>query len=297
MSRKCEYCEELFSTNRALKSHQKSAQYCIQIQKRMGLDPKCEEYMCNCGQKFTIKGSLTRHKAKCKVVENEESKQTIIIDNRTINNITNNTINNNISNTLNHNTINNIHVDVHPFTIDKLTSEYIISKLTPVITKEAMKAGVGHITELIIELLLKNDGKYCYWCTDKSRKQFKMLINSDGEISVKDDPNAINLRSIMSFPLKFITLPFAADKKAGKSVMDTHEEFRDLKMNGDGWVTSLSSGLPKTPDGVDPQIMARAELEAADPEKLEQMAKLEEQVKLNKRRMRMAKMGITDDDL
>jgi len=292
MPHKCEHCGEYFSAKCSLKLHQKSAKYCLEIQKDKGLNLDCEEYKCDCGHVFALKGNLTKHKTRCKFMfdEKEESKQTVIINKGTVNNI-NNTISGN------NNTINNIHVDVHPFTVDKLTSEYIISKLTPVITKEAMKAGAGHITELIIELLLKNDGKYCYWCTDRSRKQFKMLINSDGEVSVKDDPNAINLRTIMSFPLRFMTLPFAADKNAGKSVMDTHEEFRDLKVNGDGWVTTLSSGLPKTPNGVDPQIMARAELEATDPEKLKQMVRLEEQVKSNKRRMRMAKIGIFDEDL
>jgi hypothetical protein len=220
MPNKCEYCNENFSTNRSLKLHQKTARYCLQIQQNRGLKTECEEYKCNCGHVFTVKGSFVRHKKKCNFTEDEDSKQTIIINNGTVNNIVNNTINN------------NIRIDVHPFTVDQLTSKYIISKLTPVITKEVMKAGISPITELIIELLLKNDGKYCYWCTDKSRKQFKMLINSDGEMSIKDDPNAFNLRTIISFPLKLITLPFAADKKASQSTIDTYNELQNIRLQG-----------------------------------------------------------------
>jgi len=284
MPSKCEHCGESFSTNRSLKLHQKSAQYCLQIQRRRGLEPESENYECTCGQKFTLKGNLTRHQTRCTISENE-TKQTIIINNNGTINVTNNTTN-------------NIRVDIHPFTVDRLTKEYIVSKLTPVITKEVMKAGITSITELIIELLLKNDGKYCYWCTDKSRKQFKMLINSDGEVSVKDDPNAFNLRTIISFPLSLITLPFAADKQASKSVIETYEEIQNVKLDGSSLAMALASGLPKTPEGgVDPQLQARAELEASDPEELERMAKLKKQVKANKRRQEMVKMGILDDDL
>jgi hypothetical protein len=49
-------------------------------------------------------------------------------------------------------------------------------------------------------------------------------------------------------------------------------------------MTALASALPKNPEGIDPQIQARAELEASDPEKLEQIAKLEKQLEENKRR-------------
>ena len=289
MSRKCEYCGEYFSTSRSLKLHQKSAQYCLQIQRNKGLKPEYEEHRCDCGHIFSLRGNLVQHRKKCKfITEKEESKQTVIINNGTVNINTNNTINN---------TTNNILIDVHPFTVDKLTSEYIVSKLTPVITKEVMKAGINPITELIIELLLKNDGKYCYWCTDKSRKQFKMLINSDGEVSVKDDPNAFSLRTIISFPLKLITLPFAADTTVGKSTLETYNEIQNIKLQGSSFMTALASALPKTPDGIDSQIIARAELEASDPEKLKQIAKLEKQLEVNKRRRRMAEMGIFDDDL
>ena len=286
MPYKCEHCGESFSTNRSLKSHQKSARYCLQIQNRKGLNPECEEYTCNCGRSFTSKRNLSKHKTKCEFDNDEKLQQTVVNNGGIVNNIINN-----------NGTINNILVDVHPFTIDHLTSEYIVSKLTPVITKEVMKAGINPLTELIIELLLKNDGKYCYWCTDKSRKQFKMLINSDGEVSVKDDPNALNLRTIISFPLKLITLPFASDTKAGKSTLETYDEIQNIRLQGSSFMTALASALPKSPDGIDPHIKARAELEASDPEKLAQIAKMEKQLEINKRRKRLAEMGIHDDDL
>lgn len=290
MPQKCEHCGEYLATKCSLKSHQETAQYCLNIQKRKGLEPKYTEYKCDCGHVFTLKRNFTRHKTRCKFIPSSLSEnQTITAINERSISIVNNTIN-----TVN-NTVNNILIDVHPFTINQLTADDIVSKLTPVITKEVMKLGINSITELIIELLLKNDGKYCYWCTDKSRKQFKMLISSDGEVSIRDDPNALNLRTIMSFPLKTITLPFAAEKNAAKTAVETYEEIRNLKLEGSSFISALASALPKTPDGIDPQIKAKAELEASNPEKLELIARLEKQLDANQRRKRMIAMGFDSD--
>jgi hypothetical protein len=284
MPHKCEHCGEYFSAACSLKLHQKSARYCLDIQRSNGIDVSVEEYTCDCGEVFTLKGSFTRHKTRCRFVPSEDAKEpnhsSISINNGNINNGTNNgTI---INNSIVNNTI--IVSDVSPFTIHQLTDDYVASKLTPVITKEVMKLGMTAVTELIIELLLMNDGRYCYWCTDKSRKKFKMLINSDGEINVKNDPNALSLRTVMSVPLKRIAVKLAAaDKNATKSIMQTYEEIKNLKLEGSSFVTALASALPPSPDGVDPKIKEMSELSESDPKIMKEIEELEKQVALNQR--------------
>jgi hypothetical protein len=280
MSHQCEHCNERFSAARSLKLHQKSARYCLDIQKSNGVVATYDEYTCDCGEVFTLKSSFTRHKTRCRFTPEEDAKEyeqsSVTINNGNINNGT--IINNSIVN----NTI--IVSDVSPFTIHQLTDDYVASKLTPVITKEVMKLGMTAVTELIIELLLMNDGRYCYWCTDKSRKKFKMLINSDGEINVKNDPNALSLRTVMSVPLKRIAVKLAAaDKNATKSIMQTYEEIKNLKLEGSSFVTALASALPPSPDGVDPKIKEMSELSESDPKIMKEIEELEKQVALNQR--------------
>jgi hypothetical protein len=293
MSYKCQHCGEHLSAARSLKSHQKSARYCLEIQQSNGLKVEIEEYKCDCGEVFTFKSSFTRHRARCKRFDRDE-KQLPTTNQKNINNGTiNNTINH-----INNNTVNNtiILADTGPFTIHKLTEDYIISKLTPVITREVLKSGINSITELIIELLLINDGKYCYWCTDKSRKQFKMLINSDGEVSVKDDPNAVSLRTIMSIPLRLITLPLVSNKNTPKTMMATYDEIKKLESEGGGFMNALASALPRTPDGLDPQTRAIAEANKS-PSNMKKIEELEAKLEMNRRRKMLIDAGANEDDL
>jgi hypothetical protein len=294
MSHKCEHCGEYFSAARSLRSHQKSARYCLEIQKSKGLEVEYEEYKCDCGEVFTFKSSFTRHRTRCRNDSDRDEKQLPTanqknINNGTINNGTINHINNTVNNTI-------ILADSGPFTIHKLTEDYIISKLTPVITKEVMKSGINSITELIIELLLINDGKYCYWCTDKSRKQFKMLINSDGEVSVKDDPNAVSLRTIMSIPLRLITLPLVSNKNTLKAVMATYDEIKKIGKEGSEFVNALASALPRTPEGLDPQTKAIADANRS-PANLKKLEELEAKFELNKRRRALLDAGANEEDI
>lgn len=291
MSHQCEHCNEWFSAPRSLKLHQKTARYCLDIQKSNGMDVLHDEYKCDCGETFTLKGGFTRHKTRCRFVPSEaKDVNERSINNRNINNGTNNgtIINNNTTNVVN-NTI--IVSDINPFTIHQLTDDYVVSTLTPVITKEVMKLGMTAVTELIIELLLMNDGRYCYWCTDKSRKKFKMLINSDGEINVKNDPNALSLRTVMSVPLKRIAVKLAAaDKNATKSIMQTYEEIKNLKLEGSSFVTALASALPPAPDGIDPKIKEMSELSESDPKIMKEIEDMEKQIELNQRRKLLRKI-------
>jgi hypothetical protein len=294
MPYKCSHCGEFFSATCSLKSHQKSARYCLDIQKRNGLDPKYEEYRCECGNTFTLKGNFTKHKVRCNFIRSSENTDEktptqIAVNQGTINNTINHINNNTVNNTI-------ILADSGPFTIHKLTEDYIISKLTPVITKEVMKSGINSITELIIELLLINDGKYCYWCTDKSRKQFKMLISSDGEVSVKDDPNAVSLRTIMSIPLRLITLPLVSNKNTPKAMIATYDEIKKIDKEGSEFMTALASALPRTPDGLDPQTKAIADANRS-PANLKKIEELEAKLEFNKKRRALLDSGASEEDI
>ena len=163
----CEYCNQCFYSQANLRRHKTTAIYCLDIQNKTCAIAKVVDFKCKCGSHFTRKDNLDRHEKICITITQNNP----IINNAPIavQNITN--ITNNI-------TINN----AQSFTMATLTKDYIIETLTPLITKEIAKQGIGAITEIIVDMLMQKDGKYCYYCTDKSRKQFRMLIDHEGQI-------------------------------------------------------------------------------------------------------------------
>lgn len=78
----CQYCDNIFTVKRSLLSHQKTARFCVEIQKQRGIIIDESVHKCSCQQLFTTKYSLLRHQTKYKHTSN--------IDNiTTITNITN----------------------------------------------------------------------------------------------------------------------------------------------------------------------------------------------------------------
>ncbi len=71
---KCEYCGKCFSTLYNLSKHKKTANYCIEIQKRrFSIEPTIEEYICEyCIQSFTVKSNYQTHLTVCKVKKERE---------------------------------------------------------------------------------------------------------------------------------------------------------------------------------------------------------------------------------
>ena len=163
--------------------------------------------------------------------------------------------------TTNNITINQTITPAKRFTMSDLTPSYITERLTPVITKEICKSGIGAITELMVEVLLQKDGKYCYYCSDKSRKKFMMLIDHEGKVIEEKDPNAQCLRSIISIPLEEIVSEIAK-KHSIKSIQKTYKEVSELKRDGQEFSTALASVLPCDADGI-PESM-KAQIEAAN---------------------------------
>lgn len=62
----CEHCLTSFSRKLSMINHQKTALFCLDIQKNKGLIVKKEEYTCQqCGSVFTQSSNLSRHKKTC----------------------------------------------------------------------------------------------------------------------------------------------------------------------------------------------------------------------------------------
>lgn len=294
----CEHCGEIFTTRSSLSVHQNSALYCVRIQTQKGLEVHVEQYECACGEVFTRKSNLTRHRNRCSRnrqvagIEHDENHATTVIDSKIIDS----KVDNNGTININNGTVNNITVNIQPFTINHLTTDRIISTLTPVITKEVIKAGIGPIVEAVIEVLLKNDGRYCYWCTDKSRKQFKMLFDSDGKPIIRDDPNAKNLRTILSIPLQLILGPYVTDRKSSKSLKETFNEVSSLKVDGAGFITALASALPKSPDGDIDELMRRVENDEKNPEIQAKLQHYKELMIIDHKIQQLRSSGADEDD-
>ncbi len=155
-----------------------------------------------------------------------------------------------------------------PFTMADLTKEYILTRLAPVLTKEIVKAGMGAITELIVDVLLQKDGKYCYYCTNKRDKKFTMLIDHEGQVIHEKDPNAQCLRSILCIPLQRLVGELAV-KHEEERVSSAFNEIVELKRDGGTFSCALASILPADEDGIPESMKKRIEEAENDPEALE----------------------------
>jgi hypothetical protein len=179
----CEYCNQEFTKKRALDLHQKTAKYCIELQRTKGLSViDVDIFKCECGEEYTRKSSLKRHQKSCSLAkEGTIVKMVNNIDKSIVNHCDINIVgdHNSFINSNNTFNINNNITMPSTFTIHDLTDDWIVSKLTSVISQEIIKKGIEAITELIVQVVLNRNGQYCYWCTDKSRQKFRMMINHE----------------------------------------------------------------------------------------------------------------------
>ena len=69
MANKCEYCNKTYSSKGALNKHQKTAKYCLQIQKDLNVikdEIKVITYHCiYCDKHLTSKENLNNHQRIC----------------------------------------------------------------------------------------------------------------------------------------------------------------------------------------------------------------------------------------
>lgn len=74
MSIQCEYCKQDYINLSTLKFHQKSAKFCLQIQKKLNNSITIQEFNCEyCFKKFTLKQSLQDHLNTCKKLKEIKS--------------------------------------------------------------------------------------------------------------------------------------------------------------------------------------------------------------------------------
>jgi hypothetical protein len=118
---KCEFCNNEYTNNKILKNHQKTAKFCIEIQKKTQNEtniqhPDILNYQCEfCKDTFTLKHVLERHHQTCKIKlekikeENDQKKDELIIKLKEEINSLNNII------YLNKNEINNYKTDILVF--------------------------------------------------------------------------------------------------------------------------------------------------------------------------------------
>lgn len=250
----CEHCGNPFSSKLSLKIHQSTAQYCLQIQGREEeIKQAHEELKCDCGSSFSKKCNFTKHLKICKL-KNPITSILPIHEAQVINNNIDSKIDSNTNNTNNITNTNVIDPDIEKtFNMTDLNKQYILECLTPVITAEIAKQGMEAITEVVVDVLLQQDGKYCYYCTDKSRKKFVMIVDYKGEILHQKDPSAKSLRNILVVPLKEI-IGNLIEKHQTKALRETYKTVKSLKTNSDSFTASLAARLPSDPDGI-PECM------------------------------------------
>lgn len=275
MPHTCEFCHASFSRKNSLIRHQKTTRFCIELQAKKGIVIEPEKFdCCDCGASFTHNSSLKRHQNNSCTKINVQTSN-IFQDKSTMN------VTNNNTTITNNNTI-NINIS-KPLTMGDLTKDYIIARLTPVLTKEIIKAGISAITELVVDVLLQKDGKYCYYCSDKSRKKFIMLIDHEGNTIEQRDANAQCLRNILTVPLSTIVGSVAA-KDFNKKIAETYESVKDLSKDGADLINTLASTLPNDSDGIPECMRSRIEEAKNDTEGLAEIARLDKIIAINKRK-------------
>jgi hypothetical protein len=201
----CEFCNKSFSTRSNLNAHLKSAKYCLKL-RNINIEEKDEYLECKyCENKYYRKDYLKKHLDNCKkkiLIENEKlknEKEKILIENEKLKNEKEKILlfriddlkdcNEKISElakipkTINNTTTNNTDQSVKKIDnrllmlmspSDILNNPDKVKKIfqEKYRTDHLMK-GIEGLANFSIQHLLKTeDGKYCYLCTDPSRKTF-----------------------------------------------------------------------------------------------------------------------------
>jgi len=165
MNNKCEFCNKSFSTKSNLKAHQKNAKYCLEIQKSKEI--KIEERIREKVMKeyefkmYKQKEEYERKIEKLEATIKELSLEAIKRPTK-ISNTTNNVLN------------------LTPFDMDD--ADMIKDKISQFYNLEYFMKGKRGVAEFTKDkLLLDNDGKLKYVCSDPSRMIFKYK-DKDGQV-------------------------------------------------------------------------------------------------------------------
>lgn len=232
MTKACAFCGAMLASTKTLNYHQETNRSCLKIQGINGSRHCCSA----CGSCYSQKSAMNRHKKTCDkhILISAHHAETINI-------------------TQNHNTVNNIQnnnntVNISIYSMSSLTPDYIVKMLQPVITKSLMQAGIGAVTEIVVSTLLQKDGKYIYYCADRSRSKFMMLINHNGEVIEEQDPEAARLRSMIVGPLLEVAIPVAAQNATDQSIQETLEGVTDIEERPKIFTNKITSCLASSSD-------------------------------------------------
>lgn len=260
----CEFCKSVFTQRRSLYAHQKGANYCLEIQRRVKL--KCEY----CGDGVTVKDEK-QHYCHQKMIynlekQNEELKEMLKQKNKVIEEkdkviqeialksastpktITNN---NNTTTTTTTTNNNNKYEFLAPF---HLTSEYIKKKVDESFTEEYFLKGQKGVASFTYENLLidEDTGKQNYYCSDLSRKIFVYKKKQGGK--VRKDFKSSNLTNLIATDIidKSKCLYEDGMRKIRRSVKNDSEIFdkslvyvnnmcdiKGMRINNNGFVLKL----------------------------------------------------------
>jgi len=201
---KCEWCENSFTTSTILKTHQRTAKYCLALQGKVDV----KGCTCDvCGKNFTLSSSLRRHsiscqkkasntdeinrlreenarlKAKCKSLKSEvaeyksavrEEKKYAVGIERGVQ------ITPARSQTVNiHPKLINIPIDnIRPFTIDTVREEIDAGKFTENMFRKGVVGLVDFVSNIISFEAEDGTTHINYACTDSSRNRFHRLLES-----------------------------------------------------------------------------------------------------------------------
>lgn len=192
----CEFCRSRFTKQKNMLAHQRTAEYCLEIQRlKNNICEYCRDEVKQfeihyCHQKIIM--SLQKQNEELKEIinkQNEELKQKDkLIQDIVIKSVS-------TPKTIIKNTTNNKYEFLAPF---DLTSDYVKSKVSESFTEEYFLKGQKGVANFSYENLLIHEisGKQNYYCTDLSRKIF--VYRKEGSDKVIKDYKLNNLTNMIS---------------------------------------------------------------------------------------------------
>jgi len=271
----CNYCKKEFSDKSTLVRHQKTAKFCLKLQKEQNnTDITIVTYKCEfCQKELTSNYNLNYHLNICKekfkpekqdnkeIAKLQEELEQIKKDMERLKTISPATTNNTTNNTNSNNTINNtINISIFSY----MTPERVADTFKEKYSKEIFLECEKGLADFTLNNFLMGKDKPLYLCTDRSRNQFKFM---DLEGKLIDDPNADILASLTSNgfekvvklykdEIEIINKKIEENKKNNEEdnslvnkmnkTKKIYEKIINIKKNGEVYRNRLSKKLPKS---------------------------------------------------
>ena len=203
MPHPCPFCDSEFVRKCDLIRHQKTAKYCLELQREQGLEPQEETHKCPCGEIFTLKSNLNRHKATCSVAT--PGVTTINLnDNRVVNQ--------------------QINLQIFGSTASALTPEIVAQKVLDVLSLEAVEKGLARMTEEVAPSIFTNEkNNWTIRVADGSRNKL-VVRTDDGD---QPDHQGYNTTRLLKNPFMEASILALEQTDRPKEVENTIEEIQD----------------------------------------------------------------------